>query len=1275
MATILIVDDRPTNREYLATLLRYGGHGLLEAADGAEALAVARTEHPDLIIADILMPTMDGYELVRQLRGDPAVGQTPVIFYTAHYHEREAQALARTCGVFNVLTKPAEPEAVLRAVEAALGLSVPAESLPAPEEFDREHLRLLTDKLSQKADDLRATNERLSALIELSLQLGSELDPGKMLQSFAHAARQIIGARYAVIGILDADGARIQSLYTSGMDAETAAHPGPSDLRAGVLKTILGEGRCVRVRNPGGDPSALGLAPAPPPIHSWLGAPIAAPSRIYGHIGLIDKIGLDEFSKEDERLAQILAAQVGRIYQNGSLYSDALRHASNLEREIAARTQTEQVLAERVREGLLIGEVGASITRSDSLQEVLQLCAEAFVRHLDVVFARVWTFNPSEKVLELKASAGLYTHTDGAHSRIPLGEFKIGRIAQERKPHVSNDVLNDPQVGDRGWAKRENMVAFAGYPLVVEDRLLGVVGMFARRPLTSATLDAIGSVAHEIALAIERNRANQALRDREEQVRLLLDSTAEAIYGVDLQGCCTLANPACARLLGYDAPAQLLGRNMHSLIRHTRKDGTPYPVEECLISRAFLKNQGCHTEDEVLWRADGASFPAECWSYPICRDGQVLGAVVTFLDITERKQWEEQFRRAQQRLRDVVASSAAVLFTSWTGKDQVRSITWISDNLLDFLGYPPEAAIGSAWWLANIHPDEVETVRAQMELDLQTRGHSTQEYRFRHADGSYRWTRSEMRLIRDAKEQPSDVVGAWSDITELKRAEEEQAKLREQLQQAQKLESVGRLAGGVAHDFNNLLTVINGYSDMLLGQLTAEDPMRESVAEVRTAGERAAALVGQLLLLSRKQVTQPREVNLNEIITEVERMLGRVIGEEIRLESDLSPALGYVLADPGQLHQVLMNLAINARDAMPSGGTLLIETRNINLEASYTDRHAELKPGPYVQLKVNDTGIGMSKAVMSHLFEPFFTTKKEGEGTGLGLATVYGIVKSSGGSIWVYSEPGEGSTFTIYFPRADAGPRIEPEPAPEPGALRGTETILVVEDQEQLRKMACLVLRSYGYRVLEAANPGEALLHSERHAGPIHLMLTDVVMPGMRGPELASRLQPLRPTMEVIFMSGYSERAFSELPGSYVSKPFSPEALASKVRAVLGPPRPGGLILVVDDEPSVRHLLRKILTGLGYQVVEARNGKDALRLVNTSMIDLMITDLVMPEQEGIETIRILRKRQPRLKIIAMSGKFAANMLPAARILGADATLAKPIQSLELRDTVARLMRG
>ena len=399
------------------------------------------------------------------------------------------------------------------------------------------------------------------------------------------------------------------------------------------------------------------------------------------------------------------------------------------------------------------------------------------------------------------------------------------------------------------------------------------------------------------------------------------------------------------------------------------------------------------------------------------------------------------------------------------------------------------------------------------------------------------------------------IFGISRDVTNQKRSDEDRAKLWAQLLQAQKMESIGRLAGGVAHDFNNLLTVINGYSDLLLQQITPEDRIQEPISEIRKAGARAAALSRQLLVLSR-EVVRPKVFDLNEVIGEVEKMLGRVLGEDIRIETSLSPSLGLIRADAGQLHQVLMNLIVNARDAMPGGGKISIETSNVDLDQGYALQHPELAPGPYVLMTVSDDGLGMSEEVRSHLFEPFFTTKKQSEGTGLGLATVYGIIKQTGGAIWAYSAPGAGATFKIYLPRVDEAMKAEGETKTVITTLRGTETILVVEDQQELRRLAAAILRRYGYEVLEAANAIEASVHAERHTGRIHLMVTDLVMPGMTGAELVLCLRPLRPDMKIIFMSGYApnaivDRGILDPDVPYLPKPFSPEALASKVREAL----------------------------------------------------------------------------------------------------------------------------
>jgi len=419
-------------------------------------------------------------------------------------------------------------------------------------------------------------------------------------------------------------------------------------------------------------------------------------------------------------------------------------------------------------------------------------------------------------------------------------------------------------------------------------------------------------------------------------------------------------------------------------------------------------------------------------------------------------------------------------------------------------------------------------------------------------DGSTKWTETQMSFIRDGTGRPVGILGTARDITERRAAAESQAHLEEQLRQSQKMEAIGRLAGGVAHDFNNLLTVITGRTSMLLDRARMNDRERQDLEIVLEAGERAAALTRQLLAFSRKQILQPRVLDLNGVIKGLAPMLQRLIGEDVELGIVSRAPESAVLADPGQLEQVVMNLVVNARDAMPQGGRLTLETGNVELDEAFAREHVGVQPGPHVRLAVNDTGVGMDAATRARIFEPFFTTKPEGKGTGLGLATVFGIVAQSGGTIWVESEPGRGTTFTIYLPRV----RVTTAPASPVAsaqAPRGTETVLLVEDDDGVRFVGEDALRRLGYHVLPARNGEEALRASAAHAGRIAILVTDIVMPGMSGPDLHARLAVERPDMKVLFLSGYAPDAvvrnrILDPSTAFLEKPFGPEALARKVR-------------------------------------------------------------------------------------------------------------------------------
>ncbi len=423
------------------------------------------------------------------------------------------------------------------------------------------------------------------------------------------------------------------------------------------------------------------------------------------------------------------------------------------------------------------------------------------------------------------------------------------------------------------------------------------------------------------------------------------------------------------------------------------------------------------------------------------------------------------------------------------------------------------------------------------------------EHRIHKKTGEIRWIQARNRIIRNAAGRFDYISGVFFDITERR-------ELEDQLLKAQRMEAVGILAGGVAHDFNNLLTANMGYSEIMMMGLRQEDPFYPYIEEITKAANRRASLTHQLLAFSRKQILQPQVINLNEVVIDMDNMLRRLIGEDIDLITFIDQELGFVKADPGQIEQIIMNLAVNAQDAMPTGGNLTIETANVSLDQPYARSHMDVSPGPYVMLAMSDNGLGIDAETMSRIFEPFFTTKEEGKGTGLGLATVYGIVKQGDGHIWVYSEPGKETIFKIYIPRVEmesGGVRLK---VAAPASLEGDDTILVVEDDASLRDLISKALGRYGYKILEATHGGEALLICESQKSPIHLMLTDVVMPQISGRALAERLKQMHPEMKVLYMSGYTENAIvhhgvlnSDV--NFIAKPFRIATLVQKIREVL----------------------------------------------------------------------------------------------------------------------------
>ncbi|HEX3345153.1 MAG TPA: ATP-binding protein, partial [Polyangiaceae bacterium] len=507
---------------------------------------------------------------------------------------------------------------------------------------------------------------------------------------------------------------------------------------------------------------------------------------------------------------------------------------------------------------------------------------------------------------------------------------------------------------------------------------------------------------------------------------------------------------------------------------------------------------------------------------------------------------EEARREAELRFRRIFDSGIIGV----TVADVAGAITEANETFLKMLGYDERDLAGAQLDWMMLTPPEWRPQTARVNDELRSQGSARPfEKEYLHKDGS-----RVPVLVGAAALDGSRILTVVTNLTERRRAEEANVALAEQLRQAQKMEAIGRLAGGVAHDFNNALSVILSYSEMLIADTKEGDPARADLEEIRLAGIRGADMTRQLLMFSRQQVVQPRVLDIDELLAGMDRMLRRLVGEDVEMTL-LPGASGRVRVDPGSIEQVLMNLVVNARDAMPTGGTITVETSGAALDDAYVQSHPTAKAGAYVVLSVRDTGTGMGKATIAHIFEPFFTTKEKGKGTGLGLSTVFGIVQQSEGHIEVDSEPGQGTTFRIYLPCVKAAADDAPPP-PNPGSLRGSETVLLVEDEDQVRDVAEGILRRHGYRVLVARNAGEALLHFEAHPDGVDLLLSDVVMPQMSGPVLAKRLVSVCPALKVLFMSGYTDdetlrHGLAESAFSYLQKPLTVDSLTRKVREVL----------------------------------------------------------------------------------------------------------------------------
>jgi two-component system cell cycle sensor histidine kinase/response regulator CckA len=697
---------------------------------------------------------------------------------------------------------------------------------------------------------------------------------------------------------------------------------------------------------------------------------------------------------------------------------------------------------------------------------------------------------------------------------------------------IPPDLVGEVRERDGRLARGEHVPPFETVRMRKGGEMISVA-------VTLSPLRVGGQVVSKSALyrdITERKRSEEAFQASELRYRTLVAATAAIVWDSPASGEFDSDQPSWTAFTGQTLE-QHRGWGWLNAIHPDDREHSGRAWATAVTSRTAY-----HVEHQVC-RADGEYRHMSARAVPVIDPGgAILEWVGVHTDVTDQKRAEADLRT---RDRAIQAATQGILITDPSQPD--GPIVYASPGFERLTGYAAGEAVGrNCRFLQgrDTDPDAVARLRSAVR---EARPCTVELLNYRK-DGSNFWNELSVSPVRDEDGRLTHFVGVQTDVTQRRL-------LEEQFRQSQKMEAFGQLAGGVAHDFNNLLTVINGYSDLLLMRMPPGDPGRVMVEEIQKAGELSASLTRQLLVFTRKQVVAPKVLDLDAIVADAEKMLRRMIGEDVRLETNLGGEGGRVRADPGQLEQVLMNLAVNARDAMPRGGCLTIETRHAELD----EGHGDLVPGRYAVLAVSDTGSGMTREVRSRIFEPFYTTKGVGKGTGLGLAVVHGIVEEAGGQIAVRSEVGVGTTFEVYLPWVDQPVATRPSRSGDRTAPRGAETVLLVEDEEGVRALTRHVLAAAGYAVLEAADGDEALDIAAGHAGPIHLLMTDVVMPGLGGRELADRVLALHPAAKVLYVSGYTDDAVVrhgvlEEDVQFLQKPFSPGMLAIKVREVLDTP-------------------------------------------------------------------------------------------------------------------------
>jgi len=1083
---VLIVDDRQEDRYLLEVLLKGGGYEVTAAENGAEALEKLRQEPADMIVSDILMPVMDGFQFCRDCNSDAGLRKIPFIFYTATYTDKEDEKFALSLGADRFIVKPTDPEVFMEILEG-LCREVAADSLVASKEpvlREEEYLKAHSGSLMRKLEDntlkleeevverkrkevaLRKVNRAYKVLSTCNQLLIRAKEETELLQEVCGVIVTEGGYKLAWVGFAEQDETKtvrpvaqagcgegyLDTIHVSWADTDLGRGLTGTAIRTGkpsVYKNILGDPRYEPWR---AEAEKRGYA-------SSIALPVIVEKQTLGALNIYAGEP-DAFDRDEIDLLMELASDLAYGVR-------------------ALRTQAAHVRAEE--------EVGRLAKfPGENPNPVLRIAKEG-----TIIYA-----NAASSLLLSAWQSGVDQPLPDEWLVFTRKVFRSGKAKNTEYEHSG-----------RTYSLTFAPVADAGYT--------NVYGL-------------------EITA---RKKAEEVLRESEERYRSLTQTATDAIISIDSKGIIVSWNRGAQEMFGYkeeealNKPLTLCmpQRNREAYRKGMKRllaTGEPHIVEKTVESFGLRKN--------------GDEFPMELslssWE---TAEGRFFTEIIR--DISERRKAEEEMCKLSHA---VEQSPSAVIITDIEG-----NIEYVNPRFTQMSGYSLDEVRGKSPRILN--PGELSSeALSEIEETITAGKEWWGELQNKKKNGELYWVSSSVSAIRDSEGETSHFLAVQEDISEKKL-------LEQQLTQAQKLEAIGALAGGVAHDFNNLLGVIIGYSDYLLTKLDREDQMYKIMEDIRKAGQRGAALTDQLLAFSRKQAIQPEILALNRVVAETEKILARLIGEDIELITDLEPELWLVKADQGQITQILMNFSVNARDAMAEGGKIIIKTENVNIDEEFCRQFSYARPGRFVRLSVEDTGCGMDQETLFQIFEPFFTTKEIGKGTGLGLSVIYGIVKQHEGWVNVYSEPGQGSVFSVHLPASITSEVKEAAGEVTIEELQGHgERVLLVEDEDMLRELSVRILLENGYVVFAAAKAEDALELFEREKGEFHIVFSDVVLPDIDGIKLVERLLEKKPELKVLLSSGYMDDksrwpVIRERGFNFLQKPYTLAGLLKSMKKTL----------------------------------------------------------------------------------------------------------------------------